>query len=132
MEDKYKLDAKKVTWPAGTTGASVREVEFQPDSSFDEVVGVEVYQNSDGGVTNGYFQIGVSDADKSYIELAHKNAVMTSSSVDQRGKTRNVNIPIRNGRALKIRTYWPAAGALVSDLEYEMVFVLKRTVTATV
>lgn len=128
LEDKYKLDAKKCTIVAGTTGNSIREVLYSPDSSYDEIVGIEAYQNSDGGVTNSYFQIGVSDTDKAYVEMSHKNVLMTTSGVAQESKSRKVNIPIRKGNDLKIRFFWPDAGALASDLEVEMVFLLRRKV----
>lgn len=132
IEDKIKLDAKKCTIVAGTTGNTIVEVLYSPDSSYDEIIGVEAYQNSDGGVTNGYYQIGISDEDKAYVEKSHKNVLLTSNTVDQRGKTRAVNIPIRKGNDLKIRFFWPSAGALASDLEVEMVFVLRRKVSPSI
>ncbi len=132
IEDKIKLDAKKCTIVSGTTGGTLREVIYSPDSSYDEIIGVEAYQNSDGGVANGYYQIGISDTDKAYVEMCHKNTLITSSAVDQRGKTRAVNIPIRKGNDLKIRIYWPSTSAIGSDLELELVFVLRRKVAPSI
>ena len=128
-EYKYKLDAKLVSIASGTA-AGLQEPEFHPDESYDEIIGVECYEVSNGGVTNGYYQLGLADEEKAYVELAHKNALLTTSSVDQRGKTRLVNIPIRKGKAIKTRVKWPT-GALASDLQVEFVFVLRKLVTKT-
>lgn len=129
IEDKIKLDAKKCNIPAGTNGNTIVEVLYSPDSSYDEVIGIEAYENSDGGVANSYYQIGVSDTDKAYVEMSHKNVLLSSKDVAQDGKSRKVNIPIRRGNDLKIRFFWPAAGALASDLEVELVFQLRRKVS---
>jgi hypothetical protein len=127
LKEQTVLQSFLITVASGLAGGVIREQEIELDSAYDEAVGVEAHQVNDGGTTDSYYQIGVADTDKAYVEIAHKNAIMTSSAVDQRGKMRAVNIPIRSGKKLKVKTYWPT-GNLSADLRYELVFTLKRTV----
>jgi len=128
MKEITKYQAFKITHLAGVTGAVIKETKTDVDESYDEITGIEVYENSSGGVTNGYYQVGISDGDRDYAAIVHKNSLLTNASVPQPLKSKPITIPIRKGMGLKARTYWPAAGALASDLEYEIVYRLVKRV----
>lgn len=127
MEDNLKLDAHLIEIASGTAGGNVRQVEVQLDESYDDVIGVEAHEIDDGGTTGGYYQIGISDKDRAYVELAHKNALLTSASVPQSQKMRQVNFKIVKNRKTKVNIYWPS-GNLASDLQVELVFTLRKRV----
>lgn len=131
-KEQYKVDAKLVSIATGTLASGgVQEIDYSPDESYNEIVGIEAHEVNDGGVADGYYQLGVADDDKVYAELAHKNVLLTNADVPQGDKMRRVNIPIRRDRKIKCRVKWPA-GALASDLKVEFVFTLRRTVAATI
>lgn len=127
MEYKHKLDSKLVTIASGTAANTLSEVEFSPDESFDEVIGVEAHEVADGG--SAYYQLGVKDDEKEYLTLTHKNAILTNASVAQPHKFRGINANIRKGRTLKLRV--KNSTLLSSDLKVEFVFTLRKTVTET-
>lgn len=128
MKEIVKEMAFKITQVTGTTGNSIKETKCDVDESYDEISEVLAFENSTGGVANGYYQIGISDSDRSYLDLVHKNSLLTSVNVGQDQKGKRLPIPIRKGMGLKVRTFWPTAGALASDLEYEVVFRLVKRV----
>ncbi len=126
-EIQYKPDGQLFTVLAGTAINTLKEIECSVDESYDEIVGIEAHEVSDGG--SPYYRIGFKDEEKSYLPIVHKNAIMTTAAVPQNAKMRAINAPIRNNKKFTVQIY--NGTLLATDLKVELVFTLRRKVTAT-
>jgi hypothetical protein len=126
-EFQYKVDGQLITIPTGKAAGSMTEAQISVDESFDEIIGIEAHEVANGG--SPYYRIGFKDKDKGYLELVHKNSILTDETVPQGSKMRAINAPISNGRKYTVQVYNDLV--LGTDLRFEIVFTLRRKVIAT-
>ncbi len=123
MEKKdYFIQSETVTYATGQAAGTVYK-EIILNSSYERCIGIAVLETSDGGIPT--YRIGLDDKDKQYISVVHKDLLISDKtagmSLKQRFMPQNIKA---GGHKVKVAVAIPAA--LVSDLEFDIVFLLER------
>ena len=101
MSRQQKIQTKETSIPTTTT-AQTSSVDFEPDQSYDRIVGIGVVEITDGDQST--YKIGFEDEDGNvYLDLVEKSMLLTGVSVPPKEKYFPLNIPITKGRKYKIK-----------------------------
>lgn len=124
QDRKLKYEAINAAKASGTA-AGTYEFPQQLDNDYDEVIGVEVYENA--GSAQGY-KIGIKDNVAQHFQAVNKGALITTSAVEQKGKSRPINFEIKDGRKTVVQLVFAATTS--ADVDIDVVFVLAKKMQA--
>ncbi len=122
MSKDLFYQSETINYNGGTTARTLFK-ELVLNSSYERCVGIAVLESKDGGIPS--YRIGLDDKDKQYISAVHKNLLMSDTAAGLETGKRFLPVNIKaGGHKIKIATALPID--LVSDLEYDIVFLLER------
>ncbi len=122
MAKELYYQSETVNYNGGTTARTLFK-EVILDSSYDRCIGIAVLESKDGGISS--YRIGLDDKDKQYISAVHKDLLKSDPAAGLSTEKRFLPVNIKaGGHKVKVATALPVN--LVSDLEYDIVFLLER------
>lgn len=122
MAKEFFYQTETINYNAGTTARTLFK-EITLDGAYERCAGIAVLESKNGGIAS--YRIGVDDKDKQYISAVHKDLLLSDKSAGMETSNRFLPINIKaGGHKIKIATQIPVD--LVSDLEYDIVFLLER------
>lgn len=122
MAKEYFYQSETINYNAGTTARTLF-YEIVLNSSYERCAGIAIFESKNGGIAA--YRIGVDDKDKQYISAVHKDLLISNSAAGMETIKRFLPVNIKaGGHKVKIATVLPVD--LVSDLEYDVVFLLER------
>lgn len=111
-----------ISYPASQPAGSLFK-EITLNSSYERCIGIALCESKDGGVP--LYRIGLDDKDKQYISAVHKNLLKSDPAAGMAVANRFLPVNIKaEGHKIKVATVLPVP--LVSDMEYDIVFLLQR------
>lgn len=103
------------------TAPGTYEFSVQLDNDYDEVIGIEAYENS--GSAQAY-KIGIKDNVKVHFQPTNKGALLTTSGVAQKDKSRPINFDIKDGRKTTVQLVF--AAVTTANVDIDVVFKLAK------
>lgn len=120
---RIKYQKLLVTVGSATASGTTSQSEIQLDSSYTKCTGIQIQEISDGGITNGFYRVGIKDDNQVYLDVVHKNVLLGGTNPPPKDRFMPITIDIRDGIKTQVQVNNPAS--LSSDLQIEVVFRLE-------
>jgi hypothetical protein len=121
---KFKYQSVVVDIDASTAVGTYAE-KVQLDEEYDECVGIAVHEIDDGSITDGYWQLGISDRSKTHHDLVAIDNWDTNANVAPNLKFKDINFPVKRSFQTSIDYYLPAVPS--NAMKVEVIFKLQKT-----
>jgi len=120
-KQNIKYQRLEISYPNGTTAGNKKDYELILDSEMDKVVGIAMYPISDGGVSA--IRLGLTDNSGEIQEPTHQDDWIDKGFGDYYNRKKPMDIEAK-GRKIKVAVEIPTN--LISDLKFDLVFILKN------
>lgn len=121
MNDKlYKYHRVDVELPINTTAGTLTP-DFQLDKEYDTIEGVMAIKIEDGGIPS--YNVGLRDADRSYVDLIDIEAWDNTSGVAPKDQFIELNIPAHTNKYFIAINH---SATLTAVLKFQLVLKLSK------
>jgi len=120
-KQNIKYQRLEISYSNGTTAGNKKDHELILDSEMDKVVGIAMYPISDGGVSA--IRLGLTDNSGEIQEPTHQDDWIDKGFGDYYNRKKPMDIEAK-GRKIKVAVEIPTN--LISDLKFDLVFILKN------